>query len=242
MELYIFKSFQFVYPLVCMYTCMLSHFSCVWICATLWAATHQAPLSMRFSRQEYRSGLPFPSPEDLRDPGIKPESPTLQGTLHQLGQQQVDSYPLAVRTINIGPVTFWVFLGPMTPPIETLRWILQGLPGPLDHSTCPCQSSRPRTGLFSHLPSLCTRYPASSWGQSLSAFSPVITCTWDPSPRSEWLPLRPSGPRSMVTASESPALTTQGRLGILHPRSDPTRAMLGADGTAWVTEPITVVG
>ena len=37
-----------------------------------------SPLSMGFSRQEYRSGLPFPSPGDLPDPGIKPGSPTLQ--------------------------------------------------------------------------------------------------------------------------------------------------------------------
>ena len=35
---------------------------------------HQAPLSMEFSRQEYWSGLPFPSPGDLPDPGIKPKS------------------------------------------------------------------------------------------------------------------------------------------------------------------------
>ena len=38
----------------------------------------QAPLSMRFSRQEYWSGLPFPSPGDLPNPGIKPGSPALQ--------------------------------------------------------------------------------------------------------------------------------------------------------------------
>ena len=38
----------------------------------------QAPPSMGFSRQEYRSGLPFPSPGDLPGPGIKPRSPTLQ--------------------------------------------------------------------------------------------------------------------------------------------------------------------
>ena len=38
----------------------------------------QAPLSMGFSRQEYYSGLPFPSPGDLPDPGIEPRSPTLQ--------------------------------------------------------------------------------------------------------------------------------------------------------------------
>ena len=38
----------------------------------------QTPLSMEFSRQEYWSGLPFPSPGDLPDPGIEPGSPTLQ--------------------------------------------------------------------------------------------------------------------------------------------------------------------
>ena len=46
--------------------------------ATLWTVGHQAPLSMGFSRQEYWSGLPFPSPEDLPDPGIEPRSPALQ--------------------------------------------------------------------------------------------------------------------------------------------------------------------
>ena len=45
---------------------------------TPWTATHQAPLSTEFSRQEYWSGLPFPSPGDLPNPGIEPESPTLQ--------------------------------------------------------------------------------------------------------------------------------------------------------------------
>ena len=63
-------------------TCVLSHFSCVWLCATLWTVACQAPLSMEFSRQEYRSGLPFPSPGDLPDPGIEPvslASPTLIG-------------------------------------------------------------------------------------------------------------------------------------------------------------------
>ena len=38
----------------------------------------QVPLSMRFSRQEYWNGVPFPSPGDLPDPGIKPRSPALQ--------------------------------------------------------------------------------------------------------------------------------------------------------------------
>ena len=46
--------------------------------ATLWTVALQAPLSMGFSRQEYWSGLPFPSPGDLPNPGIKPEPPALQ--------------------------------------------------------------------------------------------------------------------------------------------------------------------
>ena len=41
---------------------LLSRFSCVWLCATPQTAAHQAPLSLGFSRQEYWSGLPFPSP------------------------------------------------------------------------------------------------------------------------------------------------------------------------------------
>ena len=46
--------------------------------ATPWTVVHQAPPSMRFGRQENWSGLPFPFPEDLSDPGIKPRSPALQ--------------------------------------------------------------------------------------------------------------------------------------------------------------------
>ena len=44
----------------------------------VWTAAYQAPQSMEFTRQEYWSGLPFPSPEDLPNPGIKPGSPALQ--------------------------------------------------------------------------------------------------------------------------------------------------------------------
>ena len=46
--------------------------------ATPWTVAYQAPLSMGFSRQEYWSELPFPSPGDLPDPGIEPRSPALQ--------------------------------------------------------------------------------------------------------------------------------------------------------------------
>ena len=52
--------------------CMLSH---IWLFEILWTVAHQVLLSMGFSRQEYWSGLPFPIPGELLDPGIKPVSP-----------------------------------------------------------------------------------------------------------------------------------------------------------------------
>ena len=45
---------------------------------TPWTAAHQAPLCMKFSRQGYWSGLPFPSPGDIPNPGIESRSPALQ--------------------------------------------------------------------------------------------------------------------------------------------------------------------
>ena len=45
---------------------------------TPWTVAYRAPLSMGFSRQEYWSGLPLPSPGDLPNPGIEPRSPALQ--------------------------------------------------------------------------------------------------------------------------------------------------------------------
>ena len=54
------------------------HFSCDQLFATPWTVTHQAPLSMEFSRQGYWSGLPFPSLGDLPNRGIEPRSPALQ--------------------------------------------------------------------------------------------------------------------------------------------------------------------
>ena len=61
---------------VCVCVCVQS-LSCVQLFVTPWTVAHQALLSMGFSRQEYWSGLPFPSPGDLPDPGIKPGSPAL---------------------------------------------------------------------------------------------------------------------------------------------------------------------
>ena len=65
----------------CWCSCMFSH---VQLTVTLWGIAHQTPLSMEFSRQEYWSGLPFPAPEGLPDPGVEtvsPASPALAGGL-----------------------------------------------------------------------------------------------------------------------------------------------------------------
>ena len=59
----------------CIYAKSLSR---VRLFATPWTAAHQAPLSVRFSRQEYWSGLPCPPSGDLPNPGIEPRSPTQQ--------------------------------------------------------------------------------------------------------------------------------------------------------------------
>ena len=64
----------------------LSEYKYIYVCvyavfATLWAVAPQASLSMGFPRQEYLSGLPFPSPADLPNSGIEPESTALPGGL-----------------------------------------------------------------------------------------------------------------------------------------------------------------
>ena len=53
---------------------VLSHFSCVRFFVTPWTVAQQAPLSLRFSMQEYWNGLPFPTPGDIPDPEIEPTS------------------------------------------------------------------------------------------------------------------------------------------------------------------------
>ena len=63
--------------------------SCVQLFVTPWTIAQQVPLSMGFFRQEYWSGLPFSSPGDLPDPGVKPVSPAPRAL-------QADSLPLKV--------------------------------------------------------------------------------------------------------------------------------------------------
>ena len=67
------------------HVCLLSRFSCVWLFATPWTVACQAPLSMGFPRQEYWSGLPFPTPGNLPNPGIELASPAWQPDSIPLG-------------------------------------------------------------------------------------------------------------------------------------------------------------
>ena len=68
----LYMRIQILWGLVCV------SLSRVWLFVTPWTVAHQAPLSMGFSRWEYWSGLPFPFPRDLPDPGIEPRFSTLQ--------------------------------------------------------------------------------------------------------------------------------------------------------------------
>ena len=70
------------------HACMLSCFHRAWLWVTTWTVTCQVPLSMAFSRHEYWSGLPFPPPECLPNPGIEPMSPAPPAL-------QADSLPLS---------------------------------------------------------------------------------------------------------------------------------------------------
>ena len=75
--------------------------SCVWLFATPWTEAHQAPLSMGFSWQEYWSGLPFPSPGDLSDPGVELVPPALQADSLPLNHQgSAPSVRRAVQNVS----------------------------------------------------------------------------------------------------------------------------------------------
>ena len=80
---------------------------------TPWTVVHQAPWSMGFPRQEYWSGLPFPSPGDLPDPGIEPMSPALAGrffTTSATWEAQEGTYcPVISSSMNCPFIVFTHF-------------------------------------------------------------------------------------------------------------------------------------
>ena len=82
---------------------MCCHFSCNQIFVTPWTVAYQAPLSMGFSRRDYCSGLPFPFPGDLPDPGIEPPSlasPTLAGGFLTTSATWEDQHTSSVQSLS----------------------------------------------------------------------------------------------------------------------------------------------
>ena len=96
----------------------LSH---VWLIATPWTVARQAPLSMRFPlRQEYWSGLPFPSPGDLPNPGLEPTSPALAGGFFTT--EPKNGSEVKWKSLN----HVWLFVTPWT--IQSMEFsLLQGI-------------------------------------------------------------------------------------------------------------------
>jgi len=86
--------------------------------AALWTVAHQAPLSLGLSRQEYWSGLPFPPPGDLPNPGIKPKSLALQADSlpsEPPGKPQIPDQRVGVRNFHTFFFSKWyhfIFLAP----------------------------------------------------------------------------------------------------------------------------------
>ena len=83
---------------------LLSH---VQLFVTPWTVARQAPPSMEFSRSEYWSGLPFPSPGDLPDPGIEPRSPTFQANTLPSEPPGKPLFKLCVKTDRSSGIPLW---------------------------------------------------------------------------------------------------------------------------------------
>ena len=107
-------------------------FSHIWLFTTLWTIGHQAPLSIGVPRQEYWSGLPFPSPGDLPNPGIKPISPVspdLAGRFLPLRSAIRECLKLqSVSSLKRDSRGFWLWVG----------WSPSGSGNTLDQNF-PCQ-------------------------------------------------------------------------------------------------------
>ena len=73
--------------------------TCIPLLVTLWTVASQAPLSMGFPRQEYWTGLPFPSPGDLPNPGTEPMSPSLAGRFFSNWATREAQYTVGIQNI-----------------------------------------------------------------------------------------------------------------------------------------------
>ena len=120
---------------------LLSH---VLLFATLWTVAHQAPLSVGFSRQEYWSGLLFPSPVDIPDLGIELASPALADrffTTKPSGKPHVCTFPgpehICVDMHAHLHACTWLHCGLSALPSETHVAAFCGIFHPAHIQTCP---------------------------------------------------------------------------------------------------------
>ena len=93
--------FLLLYPFLHFKVKSLSRFG---LFATSWTVVHQAPPSTGFSRQEYWSGLPFPSPGDLPNSGIEPGSPALQADALTA---ELPAKPIKLANIFLQTIDYW---------------------------------------------------------------------------------------------------------------------------------------
>ena len=119
--------------------------SCVRFFATPWTVAYQAPLSTEFSRQEYWSGFPFPSPGDLPNPGIKPRSTALRQPLYHLSHQ----------------------VHPFKDPISKYSHILRCWESGLQHEIWGRHSSVPDSNLLTVMSQVPDSFPRGSRGSYL---------------------------------------------------------------------------
>ena len=98
---------------------LLSH---VQFFATLWTVARQAPLSMGFPRQEYWSGLPFPPPGDLPDPGIKPASPASPALADKSITAESPRKASVVFTLSLFPCSVF-FISHIVVSFSLVKWL-----------------------------------------------------------------------------------------------------------------------
>ena len=168
-----------------------------------WTVAYQAPPSMGFSRQEYWSGLPFPSPGDLPDSGIEPRSPALQadalpfeppGRLY-LKLSTLQTEPTLLCGYSLSPVTFLTHLGAQADTWEAFIPLASPVPSTSPSLWIPPPNTSPprlswedsKNTLLALIQFHCDenktqdsspRPPASASGCSLSLYLPTLLLRW----------------------------------------------------------------
>ena len=155
---------------------MLSH---IWLFANPWTAARQVPLSLGLSRQEYWSGLPFPTPEDLPYSGIEPMSSVSPADRFFTAEppRKPEKTMAFVQSLS----NVWLFATPWTAECQAffsftvtqslLKLMSIELVMPSNHlilsPSSPASSIFPSIRIFSHESALCIRWPK-YWSFSIS--------------------------------------------------------------------------